>query len=314
MKWETKRNFLIGGAFLAGMIGLVAYQATQTKDCGDSHHAVLVLIDYTDPIGYDANSAIKDRIWTIIEAAPNFSTLILRPILGVDVTGAMLDKETLQLCRPERPDFTAPWKGAVAIRETWDKFKTEVCGTSSLNAAVDYPAEEGLNTVDIAASAGGLPCGDDSRKGSFFDMSRPQSQSSPILEQVVDNTRRFLTVPDIPRSWDLVIVSDWKQYTQQLDLHTKRCVGSAKDMIGRIPTFIGPSQEDKPFKALTSPEAPSGRSSTITSLFVLRDGMSDEEADCLEREFAQQFIVPNTTNVPAANIVFERLPRTVAGK
>ena len=297
MKWETKRNFIVGGGFLLLMVGLVAYQGIRTKDCDDSHHSVLVLVDYTDPIGEDARSAIKDRIWTIIEAAPNFSTVILRPILGVDVTGAMLEKETVQLCRPERPDFTSPWKGAVKIKEAWSKFKSEVCGASS----VDDPT-------------GGLRCGDDSRKGSFFDKSRPQSQSSPILEQVVDNARRFLTVPDVPRSWDLVIVTDWKEYTPQLDLHTKACAGSAKEMIERIPIFIGPNQSDKPFTALTSESAPTGRGSTITSLFVLREGMSDDEADCLEQNFAKYFLATNASNIPPHSIVLDRLPRTVAGK
>lgn len=297
MRWETKRNFLVGGAFFALMVGLVVYQALRTENCDDSRHTVLVLVDYTDPVGQDAIAAVKDRVWTIIEGAPNFSTVVLRPILGKDVSGAMLDKETVELCRPERPDLTSPWKGAVKIRETWRAFKAQVCGKPAASAATDD-----------------LHCGDESRKDSFFDKQRPESLSSPILEQVVDNSRRFLTVPNVPKSWDLVVVTDWREYTPQLDLHTRACAGVGRSMLERIPTFIGPDSEDRPFQALAATDAPTGRASSITSLFVLREGMSDAEADCLEREFAQQFIATNAVNIPPSNIAFERLPRTVAGQ
>jgi hypothetical protein len=304
VKWGTAHNFAAGGAFFVLMVGLIAYQAFQETDCRNSGHTVLVLVDYTDHIGVDAHASLKDRVWTIAESAPAFSRVILRPILGADAQGRMLDKETVEYCRGESPKASDSLRGAVKIRQNWCEFKNLVCGRAD-----GHPS----SVCDGKRESADLRCGDELRQGSFFEKERPVSESSPILEQVVDNTRRFLTVPDKPVSWDLVIASDWKEYTQQLDLHTRSCEGAANGLIAKIPLFIPPNQQGKVFRAPDLNEAASGRGSSITSLFVLRDGMSDTEADCLE-EFAKQFLVTNASNIPPSGIVFDRLPRTAGNQ
>lgn len=294
MRADTKRNFMIGGAFFASLLLLLIYQAVKTENCDDSHHTVLVLVDYTDSIGIDALAALKDRVWKIIESAPDYSSVILRPILGVGVSGRDLDRSTNMTCRPEKPSRTSGFTGsAQEVREKWNRFKNDVCGN-----------------IDDDSFAGEATCGDERRRSSFFERTHPQSQSSPILEQIVDNTRRFLRVPDRPISWDLVIATDWKQYTQQLDLHTKPCMGSAQEMVARIPLLIPPDSNGKIFSALPPQDTRTGLPSRITSLFVLRAGMSNDEANCLERDFARFFLATNTNNIAASDLVFERLPRT----
>lgn len=284
MRWETKRNFLGGSAVLViiAIFGLIG--AFSKKDCTSDSRTVLVLVDFTDDIGVDARNVIKDKVWEIIERAPDFSRVVFKRISGDYANGLSSDADSQELCRVEKLSAKSPITGpTVKIKARWKKFKDEVCGESS---------NENDNCGAAVRSE---------RKKSFFDKAYPSSASSPIVEKVVDYSRQYLT--NIPHAWDLVIVTDWKEYTPQLDLHTKPCVSNDGEYLKSVNSLV-PRGE----KLFTGPVDSSGKN-TINSLFVLRHGMTNVQAQCLDA-FGQAFVMTNIDDDSVSKPEFHWLPRT----
>lgn len=266
MTADTKRNFMIGGTFFALLLIFLAYQAFRTKGCEGGSHSVLVLVDFTDAIGDDTRAALKDQVWFIVEKAPDFSKVILRPILGANSSGAQIDHEAIEECRMEKPDFTSPWTGsAKEVRKKWRVFKDQICGKSQ--------------------TSNDTSCSDPKRDASFFEKTFETSASSPIMEQIVDNTRRFLASPE--RSWDLIVASDWRQFTNMLDLHTQPCQPGRDIDLSKLPLFT--QAGNRLFRASQGGRRPN----EIHSLFIPRKGMTNEEVDCLLDRVAAPFFFNN---------------------
>lgn len=283
--FSTKQNFMLGGAFFVAVFGLVAYQSLRTTTCADDSHTVLVLVDFTDQIGDDARGAMKDHVWRIIEAAPDFSKVIMRPVMGLDGAGQMMVSSPVQACRGEKPGPGTGFKGpAKKARESWAQFKSQICGATQGDA------------LD-------LTCGHSDRGASFFDGKYAKSFTSPILEEITGNVSRFISTTR--GSWDLVVATDWKQNTPNLNLESQSCDSRQSIDLSRIPTLVAPNE--KPLSASDD----QARKSTVTSLFLLRQSMTDAEANCLESRVAQRFLLthlgPSSVVAPP---VFHRLPRT----
>lgn len=247
-------------------IAVTAFRVTRAEDCSSSTHTTLILIDKTDSLSMDALYAAKERIWTLIQEAPQFSQVVFREIVGNDADGAARTPRTDSLCRGMRPDGMEGFKGkAQVIREKWRVFQNEVCGSAP------------------ESNVGTLACNDPKRmKDGILDRAVKSSQTSPILESVVDSARQYLTTKD--QSWTLVILSDWRQFGGSVDLHMKPCNASAMPNYQSVPAL---AQKDK--KTLSVSGAPT-RSSKIVSLFALRSTMTNSEADCLQR-FSEGFLL-----------------------
>jgi hypothetical protein len=280
---STRQNFTIGFAFLGLLAGLYAWRSLQPQDCGDSTHTTLILLDVTDPLGTPAIAAAKDRAWGIIESAPDFSRVIVKPIRGLG--GGQTNQSTeFASCRPIKPSATTGLKqGVKKVEREWSSFKDWFCGDS--------------------AGHRGLTCGDSRRtRNSALDSVFPPSSTSPILESIVDNARQYIS-PRV-QSWSLIVITDWKQYGSSLDLHLKRC-----DLQPQIDLTKVPFLADAKSRVLDVKQD-FGRSSQVTSLFALRDGMTTSEADCLQR-FGEKFMNSITSDSPYINPpITERLPRS----
>jgi hypothetical protein len=281
---STTRNFAFGTAAILALIAAMVFQTLRTNDCDGGSHTVLVLVDFTDALSADARFALKDHVWRVIEDAPDFSWVVLRPILGKSISGSQVARPEKKFCRGEKPDFTSPWKGAAKIvREKWGEFKVQVCGA--------HP--------DGKLSS----CGDALRSGSFFEQSINPSANSPILEQIVDDTRRFLKSRD--QTWDLLVATDWRQNTEILDLHNRKCSEPGRVIdLDKLPLFT----QDK--TRLFSGSSSSSRVSTISSLFIPRADMDNEEADCLINRVAFPFFMNNMQNAGVRVTAETRLPRS----
>jgi hypothetical protein len=280
---STRQNFAIGFAFLGLLAGLYAWRALQPSDCGDSTHTTLILFDVTDPLGAPAIAAAKDRAWDIIESAPDFSRLIVKPIRGLGAAPTAQAAEFTK-CRPTKPTATTGLKqGVKQVEREWNSFKDWFCGDS--------------------AGQRGLSCGDSRRtRNSALDSIFPPSSTSPILESIVDDARQYIS----PRaqSWNLIVITDWKQYGSSLDLHLKRCDLQPQIDMTKVP-FLADSKS-----RVLDVKQDFGRPSQVTSFFALRAGMTTPEADCLQR-FGEKFINSITSDSPYINPpITERLPRS----
>lgn len=280
---STRQNFAIGFAFLGLLVGLYAWRSLQPQDCSESTHTTLVLFDVTDPLGTQAIAAAKDNAWGIIESAPDFSRVIVKPIRGLRGSETTETKEVAS-CRPIKPTATTGFQqGVKKVEREWNTFAEWFCGDSG--------------------GQRGLTCGDSRRKkNSALDAAFPPSSTSPILESIVDNARQYIS----PRgqSWTLIVISDWRQYGSSLDLHLKRC-----DLQPQIDISAVPFLADARSRVLDV-EQDFGRPSQAISLFALRDGMTTPEADCLQR-FGEKFLIGITAEsrfiLPPKTI---RLPRS----
>ena len=252
---STKTNFIIVGVALA----LVTYLAVrpQVHDCEQSDHTLLALIDFTDPIGADAVSTIKNTVWSAILNLPDNSKVIFKPILGSDSRGGPIDRKAVEFCRPEKPNALTGLSGpAVDIAEKWQKFMDKVCGSSK--------------NGDSKISS----CGDMSRVDNFFGGTYKASQSSPIYEEIVDDFRTHLG--DV-KTWHLIVASDWKQYTPPtINLHTQKCNNGAISGAILSQLLVGKNQK------IFNDGNPKDKN-TVEPLFVLRSDMTASEADCLEQ-------------------------------
>jgi len=263
---QTSTLKIATAAMILMFIAVIAFRVTRSEDCSSSTHTTLILIDKTDPLSSDALYAAKERIWKLIEEAPQFSQVIFREIVGNDTDGTARTPRTDSLCRGVRPDGAEGFKGkAQVIREKWRVFQNEVCGSAP--------------ETDVGA----LACNDPKRKkDGILDRAEKSSQTSPILESVADSARQYLTTKD--QSWTLVILSDWRQYGGPVDLHTRPCNLAAMPNYQSVPAL---AQKDK--KTLSVSGEPT-RSSRVISLFALRSTMANSEADCLER-FSEGFLL-----------------------
>jgi hypothetical protein len=280
---STRQNFGIGFAFLGILGGIFAWSELQPKDCGDSTHTTLILFDVTDPLGASAISAAKDYTWGIIEAAPDFSRVIVKPIRGLgehNVLGATVQTN----CRPIKPTFGTGVRAAVKkVEGEWSSFQDWFCGDSG--------------------GQRGLACGDQGRaKKGALDASFPPSTSSPILESIVDDARQYLSPR--PQSWNLVVITDWRQYSSSLDLHMTRCDLHAQINVNKVP-FLADARA-----RVLEVKKDFGRPSQAVSLFAVRDGMTNAEADCLQR-FGENFL----NSITADSLAIQppatfRLPRS----
>jgi hypothetical protein len=276
---STSRNFLIVFVVLVAAASTVLF--SKKEDCSNSNYSLLVLVDFTDPIGPDAITAIKNHVWKTIELAdtPDYSKVILRPILGSDEMGGPIKRNNIEICRPKKPSFGDGLAGpATKIKKDWIAFKNQLCGSTSSND-------------DIA-------CGDPNRNSSFFDSNYQHSVSSPIFEEVVDDFRLYLAGVE---SWHLIIASDWKQYTPpRLDLHTKQCSSenAAQDAFNQL--LIG--KNEKIF-TLGNPKLPN----VVDRLFVQRTNMTQDEADCLD-QVSDNLLMGSLSASPPPKFLSTRLP------
>ena len=280
---STRQNFAIGFAFLALLGGLFAWKALQPTDCGGSTHTTLILFDVTDPLSPPAIAAAKDRAWDIIESSPDFSRLIVKPIRGLGAVQTAQPTEFAS-CRPIKPTATTGLQqGVKQVERDWNSFMDWFCGDS--------------------AGQRGLSCGDTRRaRNSALDSAFPPSSTSPILESIVDNARQYIS-PRV-QSWNLIVITDWKQYGSSLDLHLKRCDLQPQINMTKVP-FLADTRS-----RVLDVKQDFGRPSRVISLFALRDGMTTPEADCLQR-FGEKFMNSIMSDSPHINPpITERLPRS----
>ena len=274
---STSRNFLIVCVVLVAAASTVLF--SKKSDCSNSNYSLLVLVDFTDPIGSDAITSIKNHVWKTIEGMPDYSKVILRPILGSDEMGGAIKRNGIEICRPQKPGVMDGLAGpAIKIQKDWIAFKNQLCGNSSSNE-------------DIA-------CGDANRKDAFFDSNYQHSVSSPIFEEVVDDFRLYLAGVE---SWHLIIASDWKQYTPpRLDLHTKQCSSenAAQEAFNQL--LIG--KNEKIF-TLGNPKLPN----VVDRLFVQRANMTQDEADCLD-QVSDNLLMGSLSASPPPKFLSTRLP------
>jgi hypothetical protein len=276
---STSRNFLIVFVVLITAASTVLF--SKKADCSNSNYSLLVLLDFTDPIGPDAITTIKNHVWKTIENEdmPDYSKVILRPILGSDDKGGAIKRDSIEICRPKKPGIGDGFAGpATKIKEDWIAFKNQLCGSSNSNE-------------DIS-------CGDSNRKSTFFDSTYPHSVSSPIFEEVVDDFRLYLAEVE---SWHLIIASDWKQYTPpRLDLHTKTCSSgnSAQDAFNQL--LIGKNEKIFTYGKPKSPNI-------VDRLFVQRSNMTQDEADCLD-QVSDNLLMGSLSASPPPKFLSTRLP------
>ena len=67
---STSRNFLIVFVVLVAAASTVLF--SKKADCSNSNYSLLVLVDFTDPIGSDAITSIKNHVWKTIEDMPDY--------------------------------------------------------------------------------------------------------------------------------------------------------------------------------------------------------------------------------------------------
>ena len=267
------------------MLALVIWKDRQPTGCENSDHTVLILFDTTDPLSERAISATKEYIWGLIEAAPAFSRIVFKEIRGESRTASDQGTTVLEACRKSNPkDISAGFKGPTKpLEKDWQELKDWVCGESS--------------------SGDALACNSARRsKNGIFDRQSEASESSPILESIVDGAREYLTTRE--QSWTLAVITDWRQYGSSLDLHTRKC-----DLRTPINYSSVPFLADASRRALSVRGTPETQSRVI-SYFALRESMTNEEADCLQG-FAERFLggqLESTPKIEPFEII--RLPRS----
>lgn len=298
MKRETKRNFWLSGVALGLVAVFGVYGKLAKQNCSDEH-STLVLIDFTDEISPAARRVVKDRVWAIIEGAPDYSRVVFKRIVGGDWVGSNTKDAGEAFCRMPKPGPIDGLKGkTIDIKKNWANLKGRVCG--KIAESVDkLPLRTGDELLDAENAE---TCGSEKRDGSFFDKPYSPSVSSPILESIVDNSREYLT--NTPKTWDFVVVTDWREYTANLNMQTKSCKLATRDSVSSVPIMTAPG------KKVLWGEGGSERKSTITILFVLRNSMDNAEANCLE-SFGRRFVLTNIDGNSVAPPVFDRLPRSV---
>ena len=261
---KTSTLYLLSGSLFVVLATTFFFATTQKRDCSNFDHTTLVLIDQTDSIGEEARLTAKDYIWTVIEKAPDYSRVVFKEIIGSQSSTSGSAVTDIELCREIKPTFTTQITNEeVTVKERWAALMDEVCGTN------------GTETI--------LSCGSPVRKkDGVLDRESLPSESSPILEEGSDGARQYLAAK--PQSWDLVVLSDWRQFSGKIDLHRNPCSSSNMPDYSTA-SFLG-DPSSKIFSVSGSPE----RQSTVLSLFVTRKGMSNDEANCL-RQFAQGFFL-----------------------
>ena len=261
---KTSTLYLLSGGLFVVLATTFFFATTQQSDCSNFDHTTLVLIDQTDSIGEEARLTAKDYIWAVIEKAPNYSRVVFKEIIGSQSSTAASAARDIELCREIKPSFTTQLTNEeVTVKERWAALMNEVCGTN------------GTETI--------LSCGSPVRKkDGVLDRESLPSESSPILEEVADAARQYLTAK--PQSWDLVVLSDWRQFSGKIDLHRHPCDSKNMPDYSTAPFLGNPSS--KIFSVSGNPV----RQSAVLSLFVTRKGMSNEEANCL-RQFSQGFFL-----------------------
>ena len=282
---STKRNFAISGLFIAGLLALVIWRDRQPTGCENSTHTILILLDNTDPLGERAISATKEYIWTLIAAAPAFSRIIFKEIRGESRTPSDREPTVLEACRKNNPeDISAGFKGPTKpVEQDWLKLKDWVCGQSP--------------------SGDSLACNSPQRsKNGIFDRESQPSESSPILESIVDGAREYLTTRD--QSWTLAVITDWRQYGSTLDLHTRKCDLRTPINYSQVPFLADASRRTLSVRGSVD------RQSRVISYFALRESMTNDEADCLQ-VFAERFLGSQLESNPRID-PFEivRLPKS----
>jgi len=270
MQTKTVIKFAFSGLFILVLIGFLIYSTFKRTSCEDSKSTILVLVDYTDPIGSKAIAVIKNKVWNEIESAPNFTKIILKPIIDRD---KVADTDSKYFCSGEKPSISSGLSGPTKeITERWEVLKNNVCGFTK------------YKNVD---------CGDPSRKNSFFEMKLPKSDSSPIMEQTIDNVREYIVGKSY---WNLIIASDWRQFTpNKVNFQTNKCDSS----VNFIKTLL-----------LNPREKFFDSNGEITNLFILRSDMTQNEANCLE-EVGKKFfgsLIYSGEKLP--NFITVRLPIT----
>jgi hypothetical protein len=261
MKTSTAYFWIV--VLVIGIGAVYFLSSTQRTNCSDFDHTTLVLIDQTDSIGEEAKLTAKEFVWETIEKAPDFSRVVFKEIVGNQVTSGA-KREDIELCREIQPTAVTDITAAPSLKKKWAAFKDKVCGTNR-------------------GSDGTASCGSPERnRDGYLDWQSTPSDTSPILEKVADAARQYLTAK--PQSWDLVVISDWRQFTGNIDLHRQPC--SSKNMPDYATAPVLGGQSSKIFSVSGSPS----RQSTVQSLFVTRRGMNNDEANCL-RQFAQGFFL-----------------------
>jgi hypothetical protein len=282
---STAKNFAISGLFIVALIGLVFWKESQPTGCENSNHTVLILLDTTDPLSERALSATKEYVWGLIDAAPAFSRVIFKEIRGVSRTTGEQESTVLEACRKNNPeDLSAGFRGPTKpVEAEWRELKDWVCGQSP--------------------SGDPVACNSPQRsKNGIFDRSSTASESSPILESIVDGAREYLTTRD--QSWTLAVITDWRQYGSALDLHTKKCDLRTPIDYSKVPFLADASR--RAFSVRGNPDS----QSRIVSYFVLRESMTNDEANCLQ-SFAERFLgsqLESSSTIEPFEII--RLPKS----
>lgn len=261
---STKKNFAISGLFIAALLALVIWREAQPTGCESSTHTVLILLDSTDPLSERAISATKEYVWGLIEGAPAFSRILFKEIRGESGTPSDQGTTVLEACRKNDPnDLSAGFKGPTKpVEKDWRELKDWVCGKSP-------PGES-------------LACNSPQRsKSGIFDRKSEPSKSSPVLESIVDGAREYLTTRD--QSWTLALITDWRQYGSTLDLHTKKCDPRTPINYSQVPFLADLSRRALGVRG--NPE----HQTQVVSYFVLRESMTNDEANCLQ-SFAERFL------------------------
>jgi len=260
---KTSTAYLWIGVLLFGMVAFYFFSSTQRTDCSSFDHTTLVLIDQTDSISDEAKLTAKEFVWATIEKAPDYSRVVFKEIVGTQDASAE-KRDDIELCREVRPTAVTDVTAEPSLKKKWASFKDKVCGTTS-------------------GGTGTPSCGSPERnRDGYLDRKSTPSDTSPILEKVADAARQYLTAK--PQSWDLVVISDWRQYAGKIDLHRTPCSSNNMPDYATVP-FLS-DRSSKLFSVSGNPS----RQSSVQSLFVTRRGMSNDEANCL-RQFSQGFFL-----------------------
>lgn len=260
---KTSTAYFWIGVLVIGISTFYFLSSTQRTDCRSFDHTTLVLIDQTDAISDEAKLTAKEFVWATIEKAPDFSRVVFKEIVGTQ--HAIGEKRNdIELCREVQPTAVTDVTAAPSLKKKWAAFKDKVCGTTT--------------------GGSGMPsCGSPERhRDGYLDRKSTPSDTSPILEEVSNAARQYLTAK--PQSWDLIVISDWRQFAGGIDLHRKPCSSKNMPNYSTVP-FLG-NQSSKLFSVSGNPS----RQSSVQSLFVTRRGMSNDEANCL-RQFSQGFFL-----------------------